>query len=386
MKKTLLFLFTISFFCTLQAQFKPLSSQAEVSVLTIGSGDALYDTFGHSAFRIKDVNQNLDVTFDYGRYDFGAPNFYLKFAQGKLNYQVGAASYNSFINLYVSQDRKVTEQVLNLTKKEKEALYRFLIKNYRPENRNYLYDFFFDNCATKIKDVANANLNNSISFENPDNLENHTFRSLIHSHVNKNTWGSFGIDIALGSVIDRDINPENYMFLPVYINDFFDVAKKSNGENLVASETVINEGADKKYNTNFFFSPLFIFGIISLLIIYITYKDHQNNKRTKWLDFVLFTVTGIIGVVLLLLWFATDHSATAHNYNLLWAFPLNVFIGFTLLKQKPKQWIKKYLKLLVILLCLMTLHWTIGVQVFAIALIPLLIAFAIRYIFLIKNI
>ena len=78
-------------------------------------------------------------------------------------------------------------------------------------------------------------------------------------------------------------------------------------------------------------------------------KDYKNNKRTKWLDFVLFTITGIIGIILLLLWFATDHSATAHNYNLLWAFPLNLFIGFSLLKKTQRQWVKKYLKLLVII-------------------------------------
>ncbi|EPR74566.1 hypothetical protein ADIWIN_0418 [Winogradskyella psychrotolerans RS-3] len=99
---------------------------------------------------------------------------------------------------------------------------------------------------------------------------------------------------------------------------------------------------------------------------------------------MLFSVTGIIGIVILLLWFATDHSATAQNYNVLWAFPLNIFVVAQLLKPKVKTWFKKYLKFLIIMLCLLTSHWIIGVQVFAIGLIPLLIALLVRYIYLVK--
>jgi len=127
-----------------------------------------------------------------------------------------------------------------------------------------------------------------------------------------------------------------------------------------------------------------IFGVIGLILLIITYRDYKNDKQSKWLDIVLFTITGLIGVFILLLWFATDHSATANNYNLLWAFPINLFVISQLYKKSAKKWFIKYLKFLVILFCLMTLHWIIGIQVFAIGLIPLLFALLVRYIFLVN--
>jgi hypothetical protein len=130
-------------------------------------------------------------------------------------------------------------------------------------------------------------------------------------------------------------------------------------------------------------SPLGILGILGIFIIIITYFDYKKQKISRWLDVVLFVFTGLIGITLLLLWFATDHSTTAQNYNLLWAFPLNIFVLTQLFKKKAKTWFVKYLKFLVIMLCLLTLHWIIGIQVYAIGLIPLLIALFIRYIYLV---
>ena len=116
----------------------------------------------------------------------------------------------------------------------------------------------------------------------------------------------------------------------------------------------------------------------------ITYKDFKKNTRSKWLDLILFGATGLVGFLLLFLWFATDHIATAQNYNVLWAVPLNVIVIAQLFKTRVKRWFKSYLKFLIIMLCLLTLHWIIGVQVFAIALIPFLIALMIRYVYLIR--
>ena len=174
------------------------------------------------------------------------------------------------------------------------------------------------------------------------------------------------------------------MFLPKYIHDFFENAILNGTEKLVVNSSTIYEKKDTNSSFNFLLSPLMIMGLIGLAILFFTYKDYKNNTRSKWLDLIIFGITGIVGVLILLLWFATDHSATAQNYNVLWAFPLNIFVIGQLLKPKVKNWFKSYLKFLVIMLCLMTLHWLIGVQVFAIGLIPLLIALLVRYVFLIK--
>lgn len=361
-----------------------LTDKAEVSVLTFGPGNSLNDAFGHNAFRIKDKDKGIDIVYGYGEYDFDAPNFYLKFARGKLNYLISRHHFSDIFYFYSKYNRSINEQVLNFSKEEKQKLYNYLENNYKPENRRYLYDFFYDNCATKIRDVSQTSTNNSIVFNLPKDFEQKTFRQLIYEHVDRNTWGSLGIDIALGSVIDINASAKEYMFLPKYIHSFFEVAKINNS-NLVKSSSTLYQKKEQGTTFNILFSPLVILSLLAIVILYITYKDSKNNNRTKWLDVALFSLTGLIGVALLFLWFGTDHSTTTHNYNLLWAFPLNLFVISQLFKKQAKNWFKSYLKLLVIIFCLLTMHWLIGVQVFAVALIPLLLAILIRLVYLVKS-
>ncbi|WP_138434683.1 lipoprotein N-acyltransferase Lnb domain-containing protein [Winogradskyella algicola] len=380
-KLSLLAFFFLSISFAFQIQLSP---DAEVSVLTFGPGKSLNDAFGHNAFRIKDKAKGIDIVYGYGQYDFDAPNFYLKFARGKLNYLISRHFFGDIFNYYSRQNRTIEEQVLNLSTEQKQKLFNYLENNYKPENRKYLYDFFYDNCATKIRDVLSTVSNNTISFEKPNNFEQKTFRALIYEHVDKNSWGSLGIDIALGSVVDREASANEYMFLPKYINSFFEVSKINGSSDLVKSSSTLYETRNENESSNFLFSPLVLLGLIASFILYITYKDYKTQKRTKWLDITLFSLSGIIGILLLFLWFGTDHTATWQNYNLLWAFPLNILVIRQLLKNDVKNWVRSYLKFLIIMLCLMALHWTIGVQVFAIALVPILIALAVRYIYLVK--
>lgn len=369
--------------CFNQTYSQQLSSQAEVSVLTISPGASLNDAFGHNVFRIRDRANDLDVAYDYGRFPFNEPGFYLNFVQGKLNYSIGKSKYKDIKDFYIWQNRTIHEQVLNFSLEEKQGLLDYLQNNYKPENREYLYDFFFDNCATKIKDVLQSVLNNQITFHEPENFKPQTFRKLIREKVPTNSWGGVGIDLALGAVIDQQATAEEHMFLPSYIHTFFSTATIGKRK-LVKSEKNIYQEKPTASNTGLLWSPFVIFGLISLLILGITYSDFKNQKRSKALDGILLISTTLIGILILLLWFATDHQATAQNYNLLWAFPLNGVLACQIFKSKPKPWTIPFFKFLVIMLVLMSFHWSIGVQVFAPALIPLFIAFLVRYVFLIN--
>ena len=377
----LVFLFT---YVALVAQQLQLSDDAKISVITIGPGESLNDAFGHNGFRIKDRALGIDLVYGYGEYDFDAPNFYLKFAQGKLNYLISRHPFQNFYYAYTRANRTIEEQVLRLSKEDKQALFNYLENNYKPENRRYVYDFFYDNCATKIRDVSQITTKSNIEFVNPNDFEQKTFRDLIHEHVGLNSWGSFGIDIALGAVIDKQASPQEYMFLPKYIHLFFETAKINTNETLVESASTLYQRKASNSSGLFLLSPIVILGLIATIILFVTYKDYKRNLRSKWLDITLFSITGLIGIVILLLWFATDHSATALNYNVLWAFPLNILVIGQLTKPHVKTWFKKYLKFLIIMLCLLTSHWIIGVQVFALGLIPMLIALLVRYVYLIK--
>ena len=382
MKQFLLTSLLLSFFISF-SQVPQLTENTEISIITIGPGNNLNDSFGHNGFRVK--NEYLDVVYDYGRYPFNDPDFYLNFAQGKLKYLMGAANTRDIVGLYKQQNRTIKEQVLNLNQDQKEVLLNYLGNNYKPENRPYLYDFFYDNCATKMRDVSETVLNGDIEYKTSKIYKKETFRDLIQNKLYWNSWGSFGIDIALGSVIDKTASPREYMFLPENIFIFFEEAsfKSSNKPVIKESKILYTQEGDFEKGS-FFTSPIFILSIVSLGILFVTFKDNKSAKRTKWLDAVLFTLTGAIGLLLLLLWFATDHSATAYNYNLLWACPISLIALFQVLKKAPKRWFISYLKFLVIMLCLMTLHWFIGVQVYAYGLIPLLIALAVRYVYLIR--
>ena len=383
MKKLWLLFLCVLTLVNLNAQ-NFLSSEAKVSVLTIGPGLSLNDSFGHSAFRIQDDSSQLDLVFNYGVYDFDTPNFYLKFAQGKLNYLLGVNYYDDFLASYMAQNRMIEEQVLDLTPFQKQELFDYLLTNYEPENRAYLYDFFYDNCATRIRDVAEDVLKDELVFNTPQSIVDKTFRQLIQENLKSNSWGSVGIDVALGAVIDKKAEPEEFMFLPKFIYDYFAEATiKSSQKPLVKETNVLYQKVERIISKGVLLSPLVIFLIVALFIIFVTYSDHKKHKRTIWLDGFIFGITGITGICILLLWFATDHTATANNYNILWAFPLNLIVLVPLLKRTPKGWVRKYLKFLLILLCLLSLHWSIGLQVFAITLIPILVALAIRYVYVI---
>ncbi len=389
MAKNYILLLLLFLTISAKAQFVPLSETSEISILTIGPGAELYDKFGHSAFRIQDTINGVDIVFNYGRFDFNTPNFYTKFAQGKLLYELGVTYYQPFYESYVAQNRWVKEQTLNLSYTEKLAVSDFLWNNVKPENKKYKYDFFYDNCATKIRDVIQKVLGEKLVFNEAHIEEEYTFRQLIQHNLQANSWGSLGIDIALGAVIDRQAQPIEYQFLPEYVFQGAANAKVNrNGtsENLVKQTKVLFENKPSDSKGNFFLSPLFVFGLLGILILFTTYKDYKNNSRSRFLDTTIFLFTGVIGVFLLLLWFATDHTATANNYNLLWAFPLSLLALFAISKKKINPKLKRYTSLLVLLLVLLTMHWITGVQVFAIGLLPLLVALAVRYVYLVYYI
>ena len=362
-----------------------LTTESQISILTIGPGAALNDAFGHSAIRIKDPIYKFDIVFDYGRYDFETENFYLKFAQGKLDYEVGQSKFDDFFGYYQYKNRSVKEQVLNLNTKQKTTFYFLLKENIKPENKSYPYDFFYNNCATKIKDDIEAILNNQLAYYHKPTFEQFSFRNLIRSDLNQNSWGSLGIDIALGSKIDQTASVEEHMFLPKYLHQLLENARlETENSKLVSSSKTLNP-SDAVAQNHFLSSPLFILGILAIFMLLITYRDYKNNSRSKWLDMGLFAVTGTIGVFLLLLWFATDHQTTAYNYNLLWACALNILFIPSICKSKLNNRGLSYLKFLVVLLILMGLHWITGVQSFAFSLIPLLIAIGVRYLLLIHH-
>ncbi len=380
-------IFLLSYFAAF-AQINTLGQDAEISIITIGPGKQLYDSFGHNAIRVYDPNGGKDLAFNYGTFDFNTPNFYIKFGQGKLLYALSVSAYDDFLRNYIAEKRSIKQQKLDITYGEKIAIFEYLLNNAQPGNREYQYDFFFDNCATKIRDVLAVNLGSKLSYKPEQYAPSlYSFRKLIQQRLYWNSWGSLGIDIALGAVIDRTASPWEHQFLPDYVFESLKsatITRNGNTTALIKKETTINGASPRSGSGAFLLSPFFVFLVLAIGIVYRTLTDFKKQKPSRWLDGILFLVTGIIGVLLLVLWFATDHTATVTNYNILWAFPLNLIFCTLVSKRVPKKWIKGYVSFLIILLTLLGVHWLTGVQIFAPALLPLLIALFIRYVFLVR--
>lgn len=215
-KKYLIYILFLFFAKSSFAQLQ-LSVYSEVSIITAGPGTELYEAFGHSALRIKDPVLQLDLIYNYGMFDFNAPNFYSNFTKGKLIYKLGRYRFDYFLRGYNADKRWIKEQVLNLTRDEKQAFFTYLEKNAAPQNASYFYDPYFNNCATKLRDITQEVLGDKISWNDEDIEANLSFRQLMNREIPWNTWGSFGINLALGSKLDQKADFKEYMYLPDYV-------------------------------------------------------------------------------------------------------------------------------------------------------------------------
>jgi len=381
-KNILIFLFLV-FVKSLPAQIN-LSDSSEISIITAGPGTELYEAFGHSAIRIKDPILQMDIIYNYGIFDYNAPNFYVNFTKGKLLYKLARYKFKYFLTSYKKDKRWVKEQVLNLNQKQKQAYFIFLENNVRPGNETYFYDPYFNNCATKLRDITKEILDNKVHFTDKNYNQKQSFRQLMDKEIPWNTWGSFGINLALGNKLDHIADYEAAMYLPDYVYAVFKhsrVLVDGKTLNLIKKEEKLLDYKELKQNI-ITLNPLLVFCFILIIGVLITYFDFKKKKRTKWFDFILCFVTGIVGILIIFLWFFTDHSTTSNNYNILWAFAPNLFMSILLLNKRPKKWFKKYFVLLLILLGIIPLFWISGFQLFPLASLPLLILLFIRYLFL----
>ncbi|MGB5693335.1 MAG: DUF4105 domain-containing protein [Flavobacteriaceae bacterium] len=359
-----------------------LSPEAQISVITCGPGSDLYASFGHSAFRVQDPEINLDLVYNYGTFDFDAPNFYLNFARGRPVFKLSRQLFVNFLYTYQLENRWVKEQILDLESKEKKDIFRFLENNYRPENRNYKYDYLWENCSTKIPEVLSNVLGKTLVFREDHLLEQYSFRELMQQNLSWNSWGSFGIDLALGSVIDRVADEEETMFLPDYVFRQMNNSSVSNRPLVRRQRTILDLNNGERaflFTTSPLFWTLFLF----VFTITITLIDYRNQTRSRWLDFVLLLLTGMSGMLITYLWFFSDHSAAANNYNILWALPFNIIIAFFMAKKGPvAKWLPRYFRVVLLILILVPVLWVADVQGFPPLASIILLILAVRYLYL----
>lgn len=321
-------LFVVSFMVnmfTVFAQQGPfvLSKQSRFSLLTCGAGDELYTTFGHTALRLVDDSVNIDVVFNYGLFDFNTPNFYLKFMNGELDYLLGYGSYSRFIDTYRRENREVREADLVLTDEEKQDLWRLLYINLLPENRAYRYDFFFDNCATRVRDL----LFNVKRLPLPYEVTGVTYRQLIHEKNTSDSWSAQGIDLLLGANTDSIASVSGRAFLPDYLEALF-IDYKFIKQPITVVKVAPVVDSDIVNVPNLLFTMLFV----SVLLF--TLYECKHKLFVYWVDIVLLVPYILLSLLFVYMWFVSSHLICKWNWNVLWASPILILLLIDTIKKK----------------------------------------------------
>lgn len=349
------------------------SCQLKVSLLTCSPGEELYSIFGHSAFRVQDRATGTDIIFNYGTFDFNDPDFYPKFVRGKLLYYVSTQDYYGFREDYRMEGRGIIEQQLALDCAVSQALYQALQENLRNDNKYYKYDFQYDNCSSRLKDILKKAAGNGLEFKNVTGNPAPTFRMMIHTYLNAagQYWSKLGIDMLLGNGLDIVPTKEQSMFLPDYLLKGFDSAS-INGKPIVRSKQSILERAPVIDESANWFRPIIVTTSILLLMGVLQFS------RRKWaagflkaFDFFFFFLLGCLGCLMLFMWFGTDHKACGNNFNLLWAIPLHLPVSFFVYSKK--EWVRKYFMVMAAWYFLLFFAWALLPQDMNSAIVPIVI-------------
>lgn len=315
------------------AQTDSATKHLKISLLTVGVGDEIYASFGHTGIRVLDSTTGSDKVYNWGTFDGFQDNFELKFMRGKLLYYCNSESFAHFYQTYVQEQRRVQEQVILLDDGQKGRIQKFLEENLEEENRYYKYDFLYDNCATRLRDVFPTVFGKQFQFGQvlPKNSKL-TFRDIIDQYLAPLPWERFGIDLLLGSKLDKPMSNEEIMFLPDYLRD--GIAGATVNGKPIAHEAVELLPAGPPFpkpGNAVLFTMIFVAAVVILGSVIPGFNIIGAMAKST-----LLFVTGLLGLLMLFMWFGTDHKACSDNWNVLWALPTNVIIPFVKRKKRSR--------------------------------------------------
>lgn len=327
----------------------------QVSLLTCSPHDEVYSLYGHTAIRYWDKSSGADMVVNYGVFSFKKPYFILRFVFGLTDYEMGIQNFEDFCMEYSYYGAGVTEQVLNLTPGEKDRLFRALQRNALPENRIYRYNYFYNNCTTKARDIILKSVNGKIVYKNGID-RSVSFRDLIHGCNANYSWASFGNDLLLGFKADMQTTREEQQFLPDNLMRDFDQAKivSADGSSrpLVKNTEIIVKGNDYAIAGKTKVTPQFVFITLLILIAAIVVAEFKTKKRFLWLDITLLLASGLAGLILFVMLFS-EHPTTSTNLQIFILCPLNLYWAIYIIKNKRNERkLRKAWTFLSIMLCI----------------------------------
>ena len=305
--------------------FSQFSNDTTAYLLTCGPGTETYSIYGHSALRIVIREKNSDTVYNWGVFDFDTPNFAWKFAKGKLDYMISAESTNSFLSVYIFEHRYVVSQKINIDAKEIQKLTELVNENNKPENRKYRYDFFYDDCTTRIRDLLEKSIGEKLKYPPEEIGKIPTFRDMVGKYQKPYPWLKFGVDLIMGSTSDRKANFRDRMFLPLDMKEELSEAVVNRSGKMIPllqNPVVLVDFAPPVVKKMFLVSPPAIFTLAIILIIILT-GVIKSQKIFRLIDITIYLVFSILSVLMIFFNFFTDHEQMRWNLNIIL---LNPFI------------------------------------------------------------
>lgn len=325
-----------------------------VSLLTCSPHDEIYSLYGHTAIRYEDKASKTDIVVNYGMFSFKKPFFVARFVLGLTDYEMGIQDFADFCCEYQYFGSQVTQQEINLTPEEKGQLLKALQDNYA-NARVYRYNYFYNNCTTKARDIILKSINGKIEYKNAID-KSVSFRDLIHGCNANYSWASFGNDLLLGFKADMQTTREEQQFLPDNLMRDFGQAKIVSADGsarpLVKSTEIIVKGNDYAIAGKTKITPQFVFITLLILMAAIVFAEIKTKKRLLWVDITLLLASGLAGLILFVMLFS-EHPTTSTNLQILILCPLNLYWAIYIIKnRRNERKLRKTWIFLSIMLCI----------------------------------
>ena len=326
------------------ASSEPQIDSLFVSLLTCAPGPDAYKLFGHTAIRVKGEGvKPFDYAFNYGMFNYEQKNFIYRFVRGETDYELGAEPTDFFFFRYSKEGIQIDEQELNLTEEEKKLLYNLLVINYQPENRVYRYNFLYDNCTTRARDIIkDAVLDRKLQYkQRGKEYEETTFRQILHRFTKVSPWTAFGIDMILGSEVDKKRSQMEQMFIPsVYEMEVGDAVLATDSTQMAFVKSEKHHAPTGKFQAiaGFPMGPITLFWIVFGIAVCLSVVDFIRRKATIWFDILLLLAQGLAGCLVAFLFFFSEHPAVGSNWLIIAFNPLVLgMIPVVLVGKKAKK-------------------------------------------------
>lgn len=348
----------------------------EVSLLTCSPHEEIYSLYGHTALRWHDLHQSgpsagNDIAFNWGIFNFNKPYFVLRFVFGLTDYELGIMPFQYFCTYYEKWGSSVTEQVLNLSNEEKMKLEAALQKNLQPENRIYRYNYFYDNCSTRPRNIIEECINGKVEYAHREDYTP-SYREMVGVCTRNHPWGTFGNDILLGIKADFKTDMRQQEFLPdnlLYDFDRAQIYADGTYRPLVKERRMVVLPGVQIIEKDFPLTPTECAVILLIVALLLRGLEWKLKKVFVWWDVLLMLAQGLAGCVLFAMIFS-QHPTTSLNLQILLLNPLPLFFIPSMIRGKKTKW-QNLLLVLVVLFFIGSLfqHYAEGMLILALSLL-----------------